>query len=212
MNLLADALGMDRYAVIGGSAGAPYALASAVLTPERLTGVGLMSPIGPPDGPSDTQPSGAAGVYFSLARRSPLLLRGQLWLMSRGLRHPTRFIQESMNAMTDADRAFLAQRRVQAVFVKSLAEALRDPQELAEDAALAARPWGLRIEDVSLPVHIWHGEADENSPVAAARYLADSIPSSIPRFFPGEGHFSMLRNLPTLVEELASEWTPPGES
>jgi pimeloyl-ACP methyl ester carboxylesterase len=212
MNLLADALGMQRYAVIGGSAGAPYALACALQTPERLTGVGVMSPIGPPDGPPDTHPVGAAGIYFSLARRSPVLLRGQLWLMSRGLRQPSRFIQESMSAMSDADKAFLAQRRVQAIFLKSLTEALRDVHELAEDAALAARPWGFSPDFITVPVHVWHGEADENSPIAAARYLAATIPDSITRFFPDEGHFSMLGHLPELIEELAREWTPPGES
>jgi pimeloyl-ACP methyl ester carboxylesterase len=38
---LADALGIDRFGVIGNSAGAPYALACAALIPERLTGVAM---------------------------------------------------------------------------------------------------------------------------------------------------------------------------
>ena len=38
---LADALGIDRFGVIGYSAGVPYALACAALIPERLTGVAV---------------------------------------------------------------------------------------------------------------------------------------------------------------------------
>ena len=64
-----------------------------------------------------------------------------------------------------------------------------------EDAALAARPWGFALQEITLPVHIWHGEEDGNSPVAAARYLAQAIPGSRLRIWSGEGHFSMLRHL-----------------
>ena len=60
------------------------------------------------------------------------------------------------------------------------------------------------LEEISLPMHIWHGEADGNSPVAAARYLAQAIPNSLPRILPDEGHFSMLRHLPEMVQMMTA--------
>jgi pimeloyl-ACP methyl ester carboxylesterase len=39
--VLADALGLERFGVVGWSAGAPYALACAATIPERLTGVAI---------------------------------------------------------------------------------------------------------------------------------------------------------------------------
>ena len=44
---LADRLGFERFAVLGTSAGAVYALAAGLGLPERLTGVGLLCAIGP---------------------------------------------------------------------------------------------------------------------------------------------------------------------
>jgi pimeloyl-ACP methyl ester carboxylesterase len=209
LGLLADALGMERYAVVGGSAGAPYALACAALEPERLTGVAVMSAFAPPDAPPATQPVGIAGIYFGLARRSPFLLRAQLWLLARGLKDPPGMLERAAETMPEVDRTFLAQPHAQEVFLGTLAQALEHPEQLAEDATLEARPWGFHLESIVPPVHIWHGEADDNSPIAAARYLAEMIPDARPRFFPEEGHLSMLGHLPELIELLAAEWSPP---
>ena len=41
VNQLADALGIGRYAVIGGSTGGPFALACARLSPQRITAAGV---------------------------------------------------------------------------------------------------------------------------------------------------------------------------
>ena len=71
VNQFADALGIGRYAVIGGSTGGPYALACARLSPERITAAGVISSLGPPEGPPETRPIGTAGMYFKLARRVP---------------------------------------------------------------------------------------------------------------------------------------------
>ena len=202
VNHLADALGIERYAVIGGSTGGPYALACARLSPQRITAAGVISSLGPPEGPAETRPVGTAGMYFKLARRLPPLLRAQLWLMAKGLNDPARMVREATKAMPAPDRALLAEPEAQQALLASLAEGLRTPGGLAQDAGLATRPWGFALQEISLPVHIWHGAEDGNSPVAAARYLAQTIPNSLLRIWPDEGHFSMLRHLPEMVEEM----------
>lgn len=49
---LADALGIDRFAVLGYSGGAPYAAACAYRLPHRLTACGIVGGGGPAENPS----------------------------------------------------------------------------------------------------------------------------------------------------------------
>jgi hypothetical protein len=52
-----------------------------------------------------------------------------------------------------------------AAFAESLAEAFRQgARGPVHDMALLARPWGVGIDAVRVPVDIWHGEADTNVP------------------------------------------------
>lgn len=64
---LADALGFARFAVVGVSAGAPYALACGWALGERLTAVAVVSAVAPPSG---------AGATRALRYRVPSLAFG----------------------------------------------------------------------------------------------------------------------------------------
>ncbi|MGA3124745.1 MAG: alpha/beta hydrolase [Polyangiaceae bacterium] len=69
-------------------------------------------------------------------------------------------------------------------------EAFRQgPTAFATELALAAGPWGFRLEDIRVPVHLWHGELDVSTPVAMGRYLAATIPGCHATFVSAEGHF-----------------------
>ena len=50
---IADALGLDRFAVMGASGGGPAALACAALMPERVTGVVCLAGLAPYTGDPD---------------------------------------------------------------------------------------------------------------------------------------------------------------
>jgi pimeloyl-ACP methyl ester carboxylesterase len=45
-----------------------------------------------------------------------------------------------------------------------------------------------------MPVHLWHGEADRNAPVAMGRFVAKSIPGCVTHFYPDEGHLSLFKH------------------
>ncbi len=81
---LADALGIERFAVLGFSGGGPYAAACAVALPTRLTSVAIVSGAAP-----FLAPGCAEGVnptsrqFFDLCRTKPL--RGRLLLRMMGL-------------------------------------------------------------------------------------------------------------------------------
>jgi len=63
---LADAFGLERFAVMGASGGGPHALACAALLPDRITGVGCLAGLAPYTGTSEwfdgmIDPGGPAG-------------------------------------------------------------------------------------------------------------------------------------------------------
>ena len=62
------------------------------------------------------------------------------------------------------------------------------------DLRLASRGWGFQLSQVPLVVNLWFGGKDVNVPPAAGRYLASALPRSEARFYPDEGHLSLLFN------------------
>jgi pimeloyl-ACP methyl ester carboxylesterase len=113
-------------------------------------------------------------------------------------KHPDRVLESGVAA--EVDRAYLDRPHVRAILVESLSEAYRSGSRgPAWELALFSRPWGFRLEDVRTRVHLWHGEQDENHPVAMGRYLAGVIPECRATFFPGEGHLHFVDRLPEIL-------------
>ena len=53
-------------------------------------------------------------------------------------------------------------------------------------------PWRFDLEEIKVPVCLWHGERDTIVPSAMARRNAAKIPRSRATFFPEDGHYSIL--------------------
>jgi len=195
---LADALGLERFSVMGVSGGAPYALACALDMPERVERLALVGGIGPMDAPGATEGMGRVPASFvACARRWPHLatfayarLAGPV--MYRFPRLVTRLLS---SAAPDADRAVIDspwQRRLQWA---SYREAFRQGgRGAAWDLRLYTQPWELDPGHLSVPSFLWHGEADRTVPAAMGRAYAVQIPHCRARFLPGEGHFSLTAN------------------
>jgi len=60
------------------------------------------------------------------------------------------------------------------------------------DARLYARSWGFQLSDITVPTVIWHGNLDNQVPVAAAQVYARLIPHARLCVLEGEGHFSLV--------------------
>jgi pimeloyl-ACP methyl ester carboxylesterase len=63
---------------------------------------------------------------------------------------------------------------------------------VADDLRLIASPWGFEPGPSEVPASIWHGEADTNVPVAAARWLAKRFPNASLHLVSQGGHVSVL--------------------
>ncbi len=57
-----------------------------------------------------------------------------------------------------------------------------------QDLELFAGDWGFDLGRITVPVHLWQGDADLNVPPGHARLQHEAIPGSVLHEFSGEGH------------------------
>ncbi|TAK57128.1 MAG: alpha/beta hydrolase [Dehalococcoidia bacterium] len=198
---LADALGLSRFAVAGVSGGGPYAAVCALRLADRLTGAAIISGVAPFDAPDATQGMNRMNrILFTVAGRAPWLARLPMLLFQFAARSPERAIDRAIGAMPEADRAIMRRREVRALFADDFAEAFRaGSRGPAWELVLYARPWGFRLQDIAMEVHLWQGEADKNVPVVMGRYQAAAIPNCRATFFPGEGHLLIIDRMEEIL-------------
>ncbi|HEX6483440.1 MAG TPA: alpha/beta hydrolase [Ktedonobacteraceae bacterium] len=189
---LADALHIERFAAIGLSGGAPYLLACAHQLPQRLTSAIVISGMGPL-----SEPGVLEGMMPAVRLGLALVQRVPWWLLCLLLEPSIKLIRLDPIAarkvlpasFPEADQAIFAWRDLQALDREDLGQAYRQGgRAFGWDLVLLTRPWGFRLQDIPLAIHLWQGEEDTTSPVAMGRYLARILPACEPHFCPGEGH------------------------
>ncbi len=204
---LADALNVERFAVGGVSGGGPYVAACAFKIPERLTAAGIVSGVGPFQAPGATGGMSRQNrLIFGAARRLPWLVNGLYWAMAQGARRlGDRAVSAMMRSMPEPDKAVLARPEIRAVFVEDAVESFRPGgRGAAWEAVMYARPWGFRLEDIAMEVHLWQGEEDVNVPPSMGRYQAGAIPRCQATFYPGEGHLLLVDHMEEILGSLVS--------
>ena len=201
---LADALKIDRFAVVGVSGGGPGALACAWKMPERLTSVGVVASPAPTNAPSVLEGMSRTNRFFmKLAWRLPWLSDLNVRLLAGVIRrNPARYINRMRYKLHDVDKTILARPEIRDMLTRDFTEALRHgAQGIADDmSANHGRPWGFPLDRISTPVHFWYGDLDRNVPLAMGRYLSNTVPNSEIAFVPGAGHLWILLHLREVLD------------
>lgn len=188
---LADALGLDRFAVLGVSTGGAYAAACAALLPRRVSAAGIVSGWAPPNAPR-TKPAARLPFVPALGRHVRLLRRFSLSRAAKRLsKDGLKFLDKATRDAPPADRAVVENEAVRRMLVDDMREAFRQgARGPAGDARVVNRRWGFKLEEIRVPVWLWHGQEDRNVPPALARFLAERIPGSRTTFYRADGHIS----------------------
>lgn len=191
----ADALHLDRFSATGFSGGSAYVAACAWKIPQRLVRAGIVSGVSPLDAPGAFDGMNKTDRQgYNLARRAPLLLRVVYWWVARDLRRdPVAFFSNYAKELSEPDRAAFARAEVLQMLSRAATGAFRSgARGVTWDNVLLARPWGFSLQDIAMPVFLWHGEADKVVPPSQGQYLARSIPNCQSKFYPNEGHISLI--------------------
>jgi pimeloyl-ACP methyl ester carboxylesterase len=205
---LADHLKMERFAVIGVSGGGPHAAVCARFLPERVTAAAIVSGIGPLAdsrlGTGDMMGVNRVLAQLAARSRSALLpLFGVQEFLTR--RWPERVLQSALRQLPPFDAEVMGREKERAAFVdEARRSSSTTARAAAQDMALIVRDWGFRLDEISVPVHVWHGDADRNVPLAHGRYQAATIPGAVFHECPGEGHLLVIDHLEEILRTVTN--------
>jgi len=194
---LADALGLERFAVVGASGGGPYSAVCALKIPHRLTGAGIVCGLGPLDAPGLTNGMiwyNRIGIFLS--RRFPWLIKFLITLVARRIRlHPELLLSHLFATLSAPDKEILDRAEFKQLLIDSFRDAfLSGSRGAAWELVLYGRPWAFRLQDIAMEVRLWHGELDVIVPPSMGRYQESIIPKCIATYYGNEGHFSLVVN------------------
>jgi pimeloyl-ACP methyl ester carboxylesterase len=206
---LADKIGIGQFRMLGISGGAPYAYAAAWAMPERVRAIAAVS---------------GAPPLAELGDRTGVL-RLYRWLLFFYPHH-----RELLRLSFHAARPFLSVKlpiRLRPVLLKLLqpcdANVMRDvaafeacfesqrqawrasADGLMVDAEIYAQPWGFPLEEIRVPVRLWHGTKDRSFHWQLAHSLGARLPHCAQHLVEGEGHYSLpIRHMRAILEDLQS--------
>ncbi|GGW35818.1 alpha/beta fold hydrolase [Streptomyces xantholiticus] len=207
---IADELGLERFAVVGRSGGAPHALACAALMPDRVTRAAALVTLAPRDADGLDWFEGMAAsnvTEYTSASADPAGLVERFTLRSAEIRKdPVRLLNDLRRELTDSDRMVVSDAGLRSMLLRNYQEALRTSAYGWIDDALAfCSPWGFDPADIQGPVMLWHGEKDVFSPVGHSRWLAQRIPGATAVLEPAAAHFDAFHALPRILTWLLED-------
>ena len=206
-----ERLDLPEFRMLAISGGAPYAYATAVAMPERVRAIAIVG--GAPPTAEITDGEGLLPLYrwmLALYRSRPGLLRRCFYLVRPFLsvRSPVRFRPFVLKMLRlrrcDADSLRNA-AAFEAVFESQRLAWRASAEGVMADAEIYAQPWGFAIEDVRVPVRLWHGKEDRAFSVQLAEQMVKRLPNCKSRFVNDAGHYSLpIRHMREILEDLIS--------
>jgi pimeloyl-ACP methyl ester carboxylesterase len=208
---LVDHLDIGEFRILAISGGAPYAYVTALALPERVRAIAVVGGVIPFAELQDLK--GLLPLYrwmLAFYRNRPQLLRRLFHLVRPFLsfRAPVRLrpLLLKMLLLRPCDAASLRDDAAFEAIFESQRRAWRASAEgVMIDAQIYAQPWGFNIEDVRVPMRLWHGKEDRAFAVRLAEEIAKRFPNCKARFIEKEGHYSLpIRHMREILQDLIS--------
>lgn len=191
---VADALGIDRFAVMGHSGGGSHALACAARLRDRVMAVAALSSVAPADAPG-------LDWFAGMAAATVAALRAAREGRAAKEKHEAS-AEFDPEVFTPADHAALAgtQSWLGGVVEPAIAAG---PDGLIDDDIAYTTPWGCDPAQITAPVLLLHGGEDRMIPVSHSEWLATHCRTAELRSPSADGHISVLDHAPAALEWLA---------
>lgn len=191
---IADALGIDRFAVMGHSGGGSHALACGALLPERVLGVVSVAGLAP---------FGADGLDWFGGMHSGGVKSLQTAMEGRKAkeRYEASDPVFDPDMFTSADRAAL--EGAWSWLGSIVGPAMENgPDGLIDDDLAYVTPWDADPAQVVAPTLLLYGGRDRVVPSSHGEWLSRRIPSAELWLRPDDGHISILNSTASALEWL----------
>lgn len=184
---LLDALGIDKVAIAGGSAGALSAMAFAIRHPDRCAALLPLVPATyvPRDKPVQSVPPDQMQIAMAVLKSDFLF-----WLAIAAV--PDMLTEALLATKPALVKAADAAEQARARHIlDSILPVSRRAEGLVNDARLAGNPTQMAIETIAAPTLAVSYEDDGFGTAAAARYIGEQVPGARVHIFPDGGHIGI---------------------
>jgi pimeloyl-ACP methyl ester carboxylesterase len=204
---LADQIGIGEFRMLGISGGAPYAFAAARAMPERVRAIAVVS--GAPPLADLVDQNGLLPLYrwllfFYPRHRELLRFSFHAARPFLSIKVPLRLRPLLLKLLQPSDADVMRDIAAFEACFESQRQAWRASADgLMIDAEIYAQPWGFALEEVQVPVRLWHGKKDRSFHWQLARSLGARLPHCVEHFVEGEGHYSLpIRHMTEILADL----------
>ncbi len=201
---LAKSLNINKFSILGGSGGGPFALACAYKIPMFLSSCGVVSGLGPIKYGTEGMAKNNR-LELSYAQNRPKLLRlvfkkflkYSQKLQGKSIEEIMIKFQKKSKDLPEPDKKIMENKEKLSIYVELMTEPFR--QGIAgpyHESILFVKPWGFNLEDISpeLKVLSWHGELDTSVPKQMAQSICEAIPNCELKIYQNEAHLSTAVN------------------
>ncbi|HUE40681.1 MAG TPA: alpha/beta hydrolase [Chthoniobacterales bacterium] len=201
----ADHLEIQRFRLLAFSGGAPYAYVAGLKLGARVRAIAIVSGAVPLSDLKDH--GGLLPLYRWMMwfyRNQPDLLRASFHLVRPVMSWRTS-ARSYFRMLPRPDAQALRDNAAFEVVFQSQRRAWRGSgaDGVMVDAEIYGRPWGFRLEDVTVPVRLWHGKRDRAFSFRVAEETAKRLPDCVARYVDNEGHFSLpIRHMREILADL----------
>ena len=202
---LLEHLDVDEFRVMGWSEGGQYALAVAFALEQRVARRAVVAGCLPLDNSTTLKELNRLDrSLIVLSKHAPVATRAYFVVIRALSRHAPKVVLQAAVKKLPADEATEVTDRGRWL-PTLLGEGATNPRGGVDEYLSMSAPWGFAPEDVTIPVHIFQGDADALVPGDWGRELARRIPGSGITCYPDGGHFIALTRRREVLEYLVGD-------